>query len=109
MKHVRGVNKGARRNVAAAPSSEAASDRDVEGRAPVPIGCVTVFNPGWETDCAQLESLGSCGSSFHGDIPDCHNTCYWPAQVPDDSLFPSWLNDCGNVHEDWQKLCFVPD
>lgn len=122
MRHVRGLNKRARRTDQAAQEAhdrqhveEAAApegELDVEGRAPVPVGCIgNVFNPGWETDCAALETTRLCpgGFSYHTDTVLCNPSCWWPAQVPDKVDFPDWLKDCGNIYKDWQKLCFVPD
>ncbi len=120
MEHARGLNKRAKRSEKAAeevrrrrtaPSSPA-PERDVDGRSPVPVGCIgNVFNPGWETDCAALETTRLCpgGFSYHTDTVLCQPSCWWPAQVPDQVDFPDWLKDCGNIYKDWQKLCFVPD
>ncbi len=87
---------------------------DVEAHAPVPTGCVSnVFNPGWETDCANLESTRHCPAppSFHSDLELCAPSCWWPAVVPDtSSLYPDWLDDCNSsIWQDWQQLCYVPD
>lgn len=135
MDHARGLNKRAKRSEQAAdlarkrrvepagatPSGSTAPGAgdaapapadDIEGRSPVPVGCIgNVFNPGWETDCAALETTRLCpgGYSYHTDTVLCQPSCWWPAQVPDEVDFPDWLKDCGNIYKDWQKLCFVPD
>ena len=116
MRNVRGINRRARHVDAYVQQEQAAAEAegegDVDGRAPIPIGCIgNVFNPGWETNCAALETTRQChgGFSYHSDTKLCTPGCWWPAQVPDTETFPDWGNDCGSIYADWQKLCFVPD
>ena len=68
--------------------------------------CCPGFLPGWEV--GQPGDIDPCNGGWQEDLPACH-PCYWTAQVPDQSSYPNWLDNCGNVATDWQVLCTVPD
>lgn len=122
MKHIKPVNqKASQIEHAVEKAKQEASQKgqsppEVQAYAPSPLGCIAnIFNPGWETDCAQLETTrwcpGHAAGSYHEDLKLCWPGCWWPAQVPDQYNFPDWLRVCSgsNIFTDWQKLCFVPD
>lgn len=68
--------------------------------------CCTSFSPGWEVSAAG--DVDPC--PWVSDLPECHQVnCFWAAQVPDQDLYPNWLAKCGNLANDWQNLCVVPD
>ena len=66
--------------------------------------CCPGFVPGWE--------VGSSGNvdpcPWQSDIRACH-PCWWSAQVPDMDTYPTWLDRCANISQDWEALCTVPD
>ena len=93
MKHLRAVNKKARRieeHVASAKEDVVALQaRPSIQRPHVPMGCAFIFSPGWEVDSAG-GTAGLC-QPVERDIYDCYVTCYWPAQVPDHlNNYPDW-------------------
>jgi Quinohemoprotein amine dehydrogenase, gamma subunit len=128
MKHMRALNKKARRiesNVAeqmtAAAPTAAADDKiacPTEGdvvalqnppapvRPHVPMGCSLAFSPGWEVDSAG-GTAGLC-QPVERDIYDCYVTCFWPAQVPDHvNNYPDWASKCAVATKDWRNLDLV--
>ncbi len=124
MKHLRAVNKKARRISEFAErlgaqaagqtgSGTAADDRDVvalQEQAParphIPMGCSLSFSPGWEVDSAG-GTAGLC-QPVERDIYDCYNSCFWPAQVPDHvNNYPDWASKCAVATKDWRNLDLV--
>jgi hypothetical protein len=123
MKHLRAVNRKARRitesaermvaPVAEAGGETAADERDVvalQEQAParphIPMGCSLSFSPGWEVDSAG-GTAGLC-QPVERDIYDCYNSCFWPAQVPDHlNNYPDWASKCAVATKDWRNLDLV--
>jgi hypothetical protein len=120
MKHLRAVNKKARRIdqiVSASKGEEPDSNNDVialqnqQNSAPpprphVPMGCALAFSPGWEVDSSG-GTAGLC-QPVERDIYDCYITCFWPAQVPDHlNNYPDWANKCAAATKDWRNLDLV--
>lgn len=120
MKHLKGINKKARRidalvSSSVAAASAAAPDDDVvalqQNPAPaqrphVPMGCALAFSPGWEVDSAG-GTAGLC-QPVERDIYDCYVTCFWPAQVPDHlNNYPDWASKCASATKDWRNLDLV--
>ncbi len=117
MKHLRAINKKARRIEELAVSELAASaEKDAQGdvvalqnpppRPHVPMGCTFIFTPGWEVDSAG-GSAGLC-QPVERDIYDCYVDCYWPAQVPDHlNNAPDWASKCASATKDWRNLDLV--
>jgi len=108
MKHLRAVNKKARRIEDLALQDVVA----LQGMAPpppglhVPMGCTFVFTPGWEVDSAG-GAAGLC-QPLERDIYDCYVDCYWPAQVPDHlNNYPDWASKCASAMSDWRSLDLV--
>jgi len=98
LKHLKGLNKKARRidGIVSAMQAEASLDEDVvalqnqtQQRPHIPMGCALAFSPGWEVDSAG-GTAGLC-QPVERDIYDCYVTCFWPAQVPDHlNNYPDW-------------------
>jgi len=117
LKHLKGINKKARRIDALVSSSVAAAqDADVVAlqqnpatpaqRPHVPMGCALAFSPGWEVDSAG-GTAGLC-QPVERDIYDCYVTCFWPAQVPDHlNNYPDWASKCASATKDWRNLDLV--
>jgi Quinohemoprotein amine dehydrogenase, gamma subunit len=120
MKHMRAVNKKARRlekiveeAQALPPANTNNDDNDVvalQNPAPqrphIPMGCSLSFSPGWEVDSAG-GTAGLC-QPVERDIYDCYNSCFWPAQVPDHmNNYPDWASKCAVATKDWRKLDLV--
>ena len=114
MKHLRAVNKKARRIA----SLVEAGNGDVIGlqngngnqaaqpRPHIPMGCALAFSPGWEVDSSG-GTAGLC-QPVERDIYDCYVTCFWPAQVPDHlNNYPDWANKCAAATKDWRNLDLV--
>src|SRR5205807_1326426 len=105
MKHLTPINSKAsriqehfeKRAVAVDDASLSADDDVVAlqgGQGPhIPLGCSLVFDPGWEADSSG-GTAGLC-TPVERDLFDCHNGCYWPAQVPDQlNHAPDWTGKC---------------
>ncbi len=117
MKHLKGINKKARRIdalVSAQPAQDSHVDNDVVAlqnaptaqRPHVPMGCALAFSPGWEVDSAG-GTAGLC-QPVERDIYDCYVTCFWPAQVPDHlNNYPDWAAKCASATKDWRNLDLV--
>jgi hypothetical protein len=112
MKHLRAVNKKAKR----IDDFVAAREGDVVGlqnpspptppKPHIPMGCSLMFSPGWEVDAAG-GTAGLC-QPVERDIYDCYVTCYWPAQVPDHlNNTPDWTSKCATATKDWRNLDLV--
>jgi hypothetical protein len=106
MKHIRAVNKKARR-IDNMITSRAADVVALQQQRPhVPMGCTLSFSPGWEVDSAG-GTAGLC-QPVERDIYDCYVTCFWPAQVPDHlNNYPDWASKCAAATKDWRKLDLV--
>ncbi len=110
MKHLRALNKKARRIDDILSSQEADVVALQQGSNPnrphVPMGCSLAFSPGWEVD-ASGGTAGLC-QPVERDIYDCYVTCFWPAQVPDHvNNYPDWADKCAVATKDWRKLDLV--
>lgn len=106
MKHIRAVNKKARRIDEMVTSSKADVVALQQQRPHVPMGCTLSFSPGWEVDSAG-GTAGLC-QPVERDIYDCYVTCFWPAQVPDHlNNYPDWASKCATATKDWRNLDLV--
>lgn len=121
MKHLRAINRKARRIVQSAgplpieaatnqPAQEESDVVALQNQAParphIPMGCSLSFSPGWEVDSAG-GTAGLC-QPVERDIYDCYNSCYWPAQVPDHlNNYPDWASKCAVATKDWRNLDLV--
>ena len=115
MKHIRAVNKKARRIEQEVSSLVENHEEDVvalqqqpgpQARPHVPMGCALAFSPGWEVDYAG-GTAGLC-QPVERDIYDCYVTCFWPAQVPDHlNNYPDWASKCAAATKDWRNLDLV--
>jgi hypothetical protein len=123
MKHLSPVNEKAHRlaelsgDAAAAPGSPERATADVvaldDQGAPqqppgphVPLGCSTLFSPGWEVDRTG-GTAGLC-QPVERDLFDCHLGCFWPAQVPDQlNHAPDWTKKCAAAQKDWRKIDLI--
>ena len=119
MKHLSPINEKARRLVRAlgddAPAQAVPDAADVvalhqvpqqPASAHIPLGCSTVFAPGWEVD----RSGGTAGlcQPVERDLFDCHLGCFWPAQVPDQlNHAPDWTKKCAAAQKDWRKIDLI--
>ncbi len=83
MKHMRAVNRKARRiegQIEARKADVVALQNPAPAARPhVPMGCTLSFSPGWEVDSSG-GTAGLC-QPVERDIYDCYVTCFWPAQV----------------------------
>jgi hypothetical protein len=69
----------------------------------IPLGCSTVFAPGWEVDRTG-GTAGLC-QPVERDLFDCHLGCFWPAQVPDQlNHAPDWTKKCAAAQKDWRRI-----
>ena len=117
MKHLRAINKKARRVDSYVASLAVASQAEdvialqnnqnpTPQRPHVPMGCALAFSPGWEVDSAG-GTAGLC-QPVERDIYDCYVTCFWPAQVPDHlNNYPDWASKCAAATKDWRNLDLV--
>jgi hypothetical protein len=110
MKHMRAVNKKARRIDEQVELSRSGGDvvalQNPQQRPHVPMGCTLSFSPGWEVDSSG-GTAGLCMPAER-DIYDCYVTCFWPAQVPDHlNNFPDWASKCATATKDWRNLDLV--
>jgi len=124
MKHMRALNRKARRIEEQVSAVQQAGDKiarpaeSSEGdvvamqnppapvRPHVPMGCSLAFSPGWEVDSAG-GTAGLC-QPVERDIYDCYVTCFWPAQVPDHvNNYPDWASKCAVATKDWRNLDLV--
>jgi hypothetical protein len=124
MKHLSPVNEKARRIAAADLSGEAQrADLSAEAQSAkadvvalhtpqqpqgphIPLGCSTIFAPGWEVDRTG-GTAGLC-QPVERDLFDCHLGCFWPAQVPDQlNHAPDWTKKCAAAQKDWRKIDII--
>jgi quinohemoprotein amine dehydrogenase gamma subunit len=76
------------------------------GGAHIPLGCSTLFSPGWEVDRTG-GTAGLC-QPVERDLFDCHLGCFWPAQVPDQlNHAPDWTKKCAAAQKDWRKIDLI--
>jgi hypothetical protein len=96
MKHLKAANRKAH-------AVEAVRNGDVVGMVQ-PMGCTTIFNPGWEAD--PWGGAHAMCSPTEADLAGCSGICWWPAQVPDSlQNYPEWAKGCSGVNmEDWRSL-----
>jgi hypothetical protein len=72
----------------------------------IPTGCTLLFSPGWEADRTG-GTAGLC-QPVERDLFDCHNGCFWPAQVPDSiNHAPDWTAKCAAAQKDWRSIDLV--
>jgi hypothetical protein len=110
MKHLRAVNRKARRidDIVTSRRQDvvALQDPAAAPKAHIPTGCSLSFFPGWEVDSAG-GTAGLC-QPVERDIYDCYVTCFWPAQVPDHvNAYPDWAKKCAAATKDWRNLDIV--
>lgn len=109
MRHLRAVNKKARRieeHVAATTGSVFALQQGPQSRPHIPMGCSIVFSPGWEVDSTG-GTAGLC-QPVERDLYDCYVSCFWPAQVPDHlNNYPDWTKKCAAATKDWRNIDLV--
>jgi hypothetical protein len=109
MRHLRAVNKKARRieeHVAATAGSVVALQQGPQNRPHIPMGCSIVFSPGWEVDSTG-GTAGLC-QPVERDLYDCYVSCFWPAQVPDHlNNYPDWTKKCAAATKDWRNIDLV--
>src|ERR1035438_7794236 len=103
MKHLRSVNTKAKRVARAADPRNyvvALQGPPTPAAAPhIPLGCTLIFSPGWEAD-HNGGTAGLC-QPVERDIFDCHEGCFWPAQVPDQlNHAPDWTAKCAAAQKD---------
>jgi hypothetical protein len=113
MKHLKPVNEKARR-LEQATADEAADVVALHQAGPpqqpggphIPLGCSTIFAPGWEVDRTG-GTAGLC-QPVERDLFDCHIGCFWPAQVPDQlNRAPDWTAKCAAAQKDWRKIDLI--
>ncbi len=104
MKHLRAVNRKARRideDVIALQNPQTPQPRPH-----IPMGCSLSFSPGWEVDSAG-GTAGLC-QPVERDIYECYVTCFWPAQVPDHlNNATDWTSKCATATKDWRNLDLI--
>lgn len=112
MKHLSPVNAKAHRLVNAlngAPEKKdvVALQQPQQPTGPhIPLGCSTLFSPGWEVDSSG-GTAGLC-QPVERDLFDCHWGCFWPAQVPDQlNHAPDWVKKCAAAQKDWRKIDII--
>jgi hypothetical protein len=108
MKHLRAVNKKARRidELITSREYDVVALQNPQQRPHVPMGCTLSFSPGWEVDSGG-GTAGLC-QPVERDIYDCYVTCFWPAQVPDHlNNYPDWASKCAAATKDWRNLDLV--
>jgi hypothetical protein len=106
MKHLRAINRKARRidEQIASMAEDVVALQNL--RPHIPLGCSLSFSPGWEVDSAG-GTAGLC-QPVERDIYDCYVTCFWPAQVPDHlNNSPDWASKCAAATRDWRNLELV--
>ena len=111
MKHLKSVNRKAGRIVQHVEGEDVvALQQGPPQQAPlaphIPLGCTLVFSPGWEAD-QRGGTAGLC-TPVERDLFDCHEGCFWPAQVPDQlNHAPNWTAKCASAQKDWRKIDLV--
>jgi len=105
MKHLRAINKKARRIEDFVASTQgdfvALQQNNAAQRPHYPMGC-----SGWEVDSTG-GTAGLC-QPVERDLYDCYISCYWPAQVPDHlNNYPDWTAKCATATKDWRNVDLV--
>lgn len=104
MKHIKSMNQKGRFLEKVVDQNKKA---EVEGLALLPMGCATLFDPGWETDFSGMGLEGLCQPHYR-DLYGCYGDCWWAAQVPDGlTSYGSWADECPSAANDWRKLHYV--
>ncbi len=99
MKHIKPINKKARRVDRAAAEGKLDEVRAMQTVA----GCATTFDPGWETD--PFGGVSQLCQPMEADLYGCSDPCWWPAQVPDTlNTFPDWNEKSPSAARDWRNL-----
>ncbi len=103
MKHLKPRNHKAEQVEASQTQDQTQGPDDVVGMNQ-PVGCTTIFNPGWEAN--PWGGTSSMCAPVEADLLSCANVCWWPAQVPDSlQNTPEWAKACsGSTQEDWRSL-----
>lgn len=103
MKHLKAVNQKAEAIEAAQAVEAQAPTEDIVGLAQ-PMGCTTIYNPGWEVNA--WGGVNAMCAPMEADLLGCANVCWWPAQVPDSlQNYPEWAKSCSGLNqEDWRNL-----
>lgn len=105
MKHLKSMNEKAAR-IARSADDVVALQQGAQPAPHFPLGCALMFSPGWEAD-QNGGTAGLC-QPVERDLYDCHNGCYWPAQVPDQlNHAPEWTSSCAAAQKDWRKIDLV--
>ena len=97
MKHLKAANRKAEAVTASVEKAAVKKEveEDVIGMAQ-PIGCTTIFNPGWEAN--PWGGASSMCAPMEADLLSCANLCWWPAQVPDSlQNAPEWAKGCSSM------------
>jgi hypothetical protein len=107
-KRIKSLNQKARAIEALAKgeskSVEALAGGGGGGGLNMPVGCTTIFDPGWETNPRANLPVGNCQSSAH-DYLACAGDCWWPAQVPDGLTNAiDFDKACPSVARDWREI-----
>lgn len=103
MKYVKALNQKAKR---AQQRIQPGESMDIQALQ-LPVGCTTVFDPGWEADSSGEGLMAAC-QPMERDLYGCYGDCWWAAQVPDGMVkHPTWHEECPAAVRDWQKLKFV--
>mgnify|MGYP002400888365 CR=1 FL=1 len=103
VKHIKGINRKAKQLERRIKDGE---QKTVQGLQ-LPMGCTTVFDPGWETDSSTQSLFFAC-QPMERDVYGCYGDCWWAAQVPDGLVkHTTWHEECPAAVRDWQKLKFV--
>jgi hypothetical protein len=108
MRHLKPINQKADRVVdyVANQKHDVVALQQPPFRPHLPLGCTSLFSPGWEADQAG-GTAGLC-TPVERDIFDCHISCFWPAQVPDMlNHSPDWTGKCAAAQKDWRKIDLV--
>jgi hypothetical protein len=103
MKHLKAANHKAEIVETVQDTGAQAAKEDVVGMAQ-PMGCTTIFNPGWEANA--WGGVNAMCAPMEADLLGCANVCWWPAQVPDSlQNHPEWAKACSGMNqEDWKSL-----
>lgn len=103
MKHLKAANHKAEIVEAVQVAEAQGVQEDVVGMAQ-PMGCTTIFNPGWEAN--MWGGVNAMCAPMEADLLGCANVCWWPAQVPDSlQNYSEWAKACSGMNqEDWKSL-----
>ena len=103
MKHLKGVNRKARKIEKTDPDTPVV---EAQGIVPFMHTCSSVFNPGYENDwTGSTKQLCTPIETDLFGTTDMY--CWWPGQTPDTYNNPDWNADCTRAMKDWMKLKVV--